>query len=177
MKKIINSNHVMIDIETLSTRPNAVIIQLAAVKFNKTGIIDRFSANIDPVDCKKYNCHISTDTLNWWKNKDIEIIKSWQSDIQKTETVMLDFIEWMSDDKKLVWCNGGSFDFPIISWVLSELKLSKPWKYWEEMDLRTISTFFDYKLPKGNTHNAIQDCEHQVQHILKLFNQLQGVEE
>lgn len=175
MFKIINDSHVMIDIETLSTKPNAVIIQLAAVKFNlSSGIIDRFTINIDPVDCKKYNCHISKDTLEWWSNKPKDVIQSWQSNVNPMRESIESFVEWIGTDKQWMWCNGGSFDFPIIAWACHELNIEKPWKYWSEMDLRTISSFCDYRLPKGNTHNALQDCEHQVSHLLKLFKQLSG---
>lgn len=174
MKKIFAGVHTMIDIETMSTNPNATIIQLAAAKFSlERGIFDEFIINIDPNDCKQYNCDISKETLLWWKDKPLEIRKSLFTNQKSLREAIESFTAWYGVNSNLIWCNGGSFDFPVISWAYIELGIERPWKYWNEMDLRTLSTFFDYRLPKsGTTHNALDDTKHQINHILKLMKSL-----
>ena len=62
----------MIDIETLSTKPNALILTIGAIKFNRNDDLkniedlETFYVRIDQNSCKKLNMDISKETLNWW---------------------------------------------------------------------------------------------------------------
>ena len=44
--------HVMIDLETMSTRSNASICSIGAVKFEGSTILDKFYCTIDLKSCK-----------------------------------------------------------------------------------------------------------------------------
>jgi DNA polymerase III epsilon subunit-like protein len=173
MFKILDEKYVMIDAETLSNRANSVIVQLGAVKFDVlNGITDTFMVNIDSADSKKYNCDISKDTLEWWMKQPAEIRKSWQVDKQPLREALMMFKDWYGTDKKYIWCNGASFDYPIVAWSFKECDIELPWKYWDELDVRTISTFFGYKLPKANNHTAKDDATAQANHLLKFFREI-----
>ena len=67
---------VMIDIETLSTKNNAAILSIGAVKFNiKSGVIDTYYQNIDASTAKKFNRDIDKSTLEWWSKQNPEALK------------------------------------------------------------------------------------------------------
>ena len=58
----------MIDLETLSTNPNAVILTLGAVKFNPfgTGQSDPMYFKMDVDSQTKLGRHVQPETLDWW---------------------------------------------------------------------------------------------------------------
>ena len=167
---MITDHGIMVDIETLSTDMNATIVQLAAVKFNlDKGIHDSFMVNILP-EPKKYNTHVSKSTLEWWMKQPKEVRMSWQKDQVELPEALTKFNAWLDKfPKSWMYCNGLSFDFPVIRWAYSQTGLKQNWDYWKEVDSRTINSLFDYRLPPGNTHNALDDVTHQANHLLKLF--------
>ena len=63
---------VMIDIETLSTNPNSLILTIGAIKFSRNKDIkclkdlDTFYVRINQNSCEKLNMDINKDTLDWW---------------------------------------------------------------------------------------------------------------
>ena len=135
------------------------------------GIYETFTVNIDSGESKIFNTHIDINTLLWWSERPVEIRRGWQTDkvgLIEALTKLNNFL----DEKTNTWCNGGSFDFPILDYSFKACGLTKKWKYWDEIDVRSISTFLDYKLPKGNTHNALEDCKHQTGHLLRLFKEM-----
>ena len=68
-----NYSQIMIDIETLSTQPNATILSISAVAFNPFEITTDFSNNpkFDVlVDLESQsNREISNDTIEWWSKQ------------------------------------------------------------------------------------------------------------
>ena len=66
--------HIMIDVESLGTRADAVILSLGAVKFDLTsGKIDDqgFYASISIDSNQELGRRIQEDTLLWWLKQDI----------------------------------------------------------------------------------------------------------
>lgn len=90
-------NHLMIDIETLSTQPNAVICAIGAVFFEpstgKTG--PSFYQTIDPRTSQNRGAHISADTVMWWLKQDKEPISELVSAKSHEIEVMLDFARFI----------------------------------------------------------------------------------
>jgi len=167
---MITDHGIMVDIETLSTDINATIVQIGALKFNlDKGIHDTFLVNILP-EPKKYNTHVSKDTLEWWMKQPKEIRMSWQVDQLPLPEALTKFNGWLSKfGKAWMYCNGLSFDYPAIRWSYNQTGIKQNWDYWKEVDSRTINSLFDYRLPPGNNHNALDDATHQATHLLKLF--------
>ncbi len=90
-------NHLMIDIETLSTQPNAVICAIGAVFFEpstgKTG--PSFYQTIDPRTSQNRGAHISADTVMWWLRQDKEPISELVGAKSHEIEVMLDFAKFI----------------------------------------------------------------------------------
>jgi len=69
---------VMVDIETLSTSPNSLILTIGAIKFSrnkevkKLEDLDTFYVRINQNSCKKLKMDISEDTLDWWNSQSEE---------------------------------------------------------------------------------------------------------
>ena len=68
--------HGMIDLETLSTRPDAVILTLGAVKFNPYTQDDPHDPLYFRIDVDAQTAlgrHVMEDTINWWATQPQEI--------------------------------------------------------------------------------------------------------
>lgn len=92
--------HLMIDFETLSLKPNAVILQFGAVAFNPdTGaIIDTFFANVDPRN--QPGRDIDANTVLWWFAQD-EAARGTILDATKAaDAVLSDEYEALSEDEQ-----------------------------------------------------------------------------
>ena len=68
----------MIDIETLSTKPNALILTIGAIKFSRNKDIesldktDNFYKRVVIKSCTKLNMDIDNNTIQWWNNQSKE---------------------------------------------------------------------------------------------------------
>lgn len=178
-------NHVMVDLETLATSPNAVILSIGAVRFNPyivTQVIDLdncFYRVIDIGSSIMTGMEISPETIKWWQKQSNEA----QSDVFLAESVhisnaLASFSSWLPTEDFTIWGNGSSFDIPILENAYRKTKITNPWKYSSHRDYRTIKMLYE-RLKKdknyfpekmnGTAHNALDDARHQVtclQHMM-----------
>src|ERR1035437_5938474 len=112
---IFNRQHIMLDLETMSTRANAAIVSIGAVKFTfESGMTDEFLINVDPISCHKKGLHIDPSTIEWWKTQPKEAMDAWKQNPQDIIYALEELNLFIgSTPKQLVWCQGASFDFPI----------------------------------------------------------------
>ena len=72
------NTEIMIDIETLSTKNNALILTIGVIKFQRGYEIkelknmETFYTRIDIKSCKNLNMHVDDDTLKWWDKQSEE---------------------------------------------------------------------------------------------------------
>jgi len=164
----LSNENICVDLETLSTRSNAVIVTLAAVRFDlKTDEQEIFCVNINPVEGKKLGLHISQDTLDWWMKQPPEAVKAWQHSRIGITEALTQFNEWCGETKDTnFWCNGTNFDFPVLESSYEVVDMKEPWRYFNLMDMRTIYKVakLDFKkFPRvGQHHNAVDDCRTQI---------------
>jgi DNA polymerase III epsilon subunit-like protein len=161
---------IIIDLETLSTRPNACIVSIGAVAFTiKDGITEEFIINIDAASSKKFGLHLDPDTIDWWKKQSPEAIKSWQNNPVSLDKALHMFCDFYGPTSCPVWGNGSSFDITIMESALYAIGWDKrdgvvkgshlPWKFWDIYDLRTITNLFGVKVTKTQVnHNALHDA-------------------
>ena len=171
MEYLLNKPMVMVDLETLSTLPNAAIISIGAVKFTiNGGITDEFTINISPSSSKSLGLHIDKETVSWWSTQPIEARMAWQTNQHSLEPALESFTIWLGEcSNTFMVCNGASFDFPILSSSFSAIGKKVPWNFYNELDLRTISTILNVKLTRGNDHNALSDAKNQVEQLIDIF--------
>ena len=170
----------MLDLETLSVRPNAVILVIGAIKFNRG---EKWDENIDEIGLKKLDIfykrikistciyeglHLDTKTKKWWDEQDDDV--KYEA-LKNPERVTLreglcSFKEWFgSNPRTKIWGNGSSFDCTILGEAYKRCDMEVPWKFWLERDLRTIMDLGKvnmYDLPKYHKHNALYDCYRQI---------------
>ena len=143
---------IMIDIETLSTRPDAAILQIGAVQFDRdTGAVSNtFLVSVDKDfydDNKAF--HQDEETIKWWSKQPKAARDALNINKVKTLPLALDrLVEWAEDigfeesynfGEDEVWANG-QFDLPILSYAFGRMYGDgvMPWKFRQERDLRTV---------------------------------------
>ena len=160
-------NDVMIDIETLGTTPDSVILSIAAVEFNlRTGIIFReLYRQIRP---NQHDRKICTETVRWWLDKSPLLISESFSGNNHLTDILIELSIFVGD--KTVWSQGTDFDFPILDHAFNACNISIPWKYYAKRDTRTAYDVcgFDPKSIErvGVHHNALSDCKHQIKCVV-----------
>jgi len=163
----------MIDIETLATTPDAVILTIGAVEFNP------FSDDIGDtlysrLDVEQGNRVIEDNTIEWWGKQDKHLQEEAFSDGDRIQLEdSLKKLTKMVVKNNRVWANGISFDIPILENAYRSYGMHPPWNFWDVLDTRTIYKINPNKSKLGNSHNALEDCVNQIvllQESLKSLN-------
>ena len=77
---------------------------------------------------------------------------------------------------KVVWCNGASFDFPILSNAFLAVGKNAPWAYYNQRDFRTLKNmvsrddFDKLKVAPMVAHSALADAAAQALTTINIFN-------
>lgn len=161
----------MLDLETLSLEPNAVIVSIGATKFTiNDGIIDKFSVNIDPFDAKSHGLHIDPDTVAWWKGQPKEISDLWKVDPQPLRDALTKFCLWFGGKSLPIYGNSPSFDCIAIKESMKVTGIPCPWNFRDEVDYRTICKLIDIPFTKNDhLHSALDDAVSQTEHLLQIL--------
>lgn len=161
-----------IDIETLSTRPNAAVISIGIAVFDRrTGeICDTLYREVHIDDAVRHG-HVDGHTLAWWMKQGDEAkqLFSYNEDKKPLSSVIWDVGSFLGLYPEIrVWGNGSTFDITILEMACINLVQPAPWKFQHVRDMRTIvdaaaALGFDKKsIPfDGVPHNALDDAMHQ----------------
>jgi hypothetical protein len=176
------NNNLMIDIETLGTKPGSVILSIAAVEFDlttgKIGAI--FHQNIDIDSCIEAGLKMQKDTIIWWLNQSKEAqLKVTQHTGNPLRNVLRSFIQWCNDynfSTIKVWGNSARFDLGILESAFDAFKMPLPWKHYNECDVRTLVMFApeikEETEFEGVKHTPVDDCKHQIKYCSAIYTKL-----
>jgi len=169
---------VMIDIETASTKYDACILSIGIVKFNlfdSSKEREELELLIFLDSSIEAGLRVSDDTMNWWKKQDIKVYN--HVFIEEPRLSLKDALErmnkFLSQSTLERYWSQGSFDYVILENALEKLEMTPVWKFYQIRDSRTLSQLISI-LPKKptNAHNAIVDCNYQIDVVLSVYDQL-----
>lgn len=181
-------NRIMIDLETLGTRPGSIILSIGAVRFDLDhGITGEFYTNINVEDAETYDLTITASTVLWWMNQSDEARKALASAKKPLLEALLDFDEWAraADFKRNpqadideLWGNGPDFDNALLASAYKAADLEIPWSYRANRCYRTMwSMFPQIPFEKPTTaHNSLEDARAQAIHLRKILLSLKREE-
>lgn len=158
----------MIDLETLATGPDAVIITIGALRFDPyandrkrpVGEMPNFYCRVDPGSFDYPEAEINDETMAWWAKQPPEIQHEAfgegvsRLDIRDALDQLFDFCR--PCDR--VWANGPAFDIIILETAARRLGRTVPWQFWKARDCRTVFRMVPSRDVKANNHNALDDC-------------------
>lgn len=168
----LEGTHVMVDLETLGTAHNAVIISLGAAQFNKDGVSSTFYRRVDPQSCVKAGLQMDVSTVLWWMEQSDEARAEFRHRGQPLDEVLSAFESWFPTNACL-WGNGATFDNILLESAFKATQRVKPWPYWGDRCYRTVKNLYPDIKPdafEGTKHNALHDAVHQARHLIKIAN-------
>lgn len=176
--------NVMVDLETLGTRPGCKIMSIGAVVFNPAGVEEQkqFYTDIH----RDQPLQEQHDTIAWWEGVRKDNPKAYDrifgSELKRwpLADALNSFTGWVNElgGEVLVWGNGADFDNPILSAAYTAYGMPQPWGPWNGRCYRTLKGLrSDIRLSrKGTHHNALDDAISQAQHAVELLNATRGWE-
>lgn len=171
---------VMIDLETLATSTDAVILTIGAVRFDPFGsdikepAMDSFYVKVDIDSCDELGLVSNDDTIAWWAQQSKEAqAEAFEGNDRVHIREAFDRLYKFCWGAKRVWSNGAAFDVPICEHVYKKLNKAIPWSFWAVRDVRTA---FDLGInpnrPPVLAHHALQDAWNQAVGIQNVYNTL-----
>jgi hypothetical protein len=175
----------MLDIETLGTQTDSVILSIAAVSFNIASgeIKSIFNQSISLQSCIDAGLKIDEGAFNFWMKQNDEARKT----IYAAEKILLagalcGLTRWITDIETeehknvIVWGNGSIFDIGILNYAYNACSMKAPWRYVNERCYRTlVSLYPDVRRDEpfvGIKHDPIADCEHQIKILIKILEKI-----
>jgi exodeoxyribonuclease VIII len=171
---------VMIDIETLGNTPDATVLTIAGIAFDRMG---HYGMVADPttldfyyarVEIDHQNRQINEDTVDWWAKQPEEAkTEAFHPDQRiPLDIAMIELNKWASGADRY-WANGAGFDFTILESCNRQFNNKSPWNFWQVLDARTIYKMVpDHFIPQNNKHHALWDCLSQIQRLTECFHKL-----
>jgi DNA polymerase III epsilon subunit-like protein len=155
----------MLDLETLSSRPNAYIFQVGLVSFDGHYVRDwRIRWMEQP------GSHIDPSTLEWHLDQGTftrdEVYTDHLADV-------LQQVDRYLHPNDIIWAQSPDFDCTILADAFRRLSpYAVPWKFWRTRCVRTILAGVDRStLPTHESmgltkHRAVDDCKVQIAQVL-----------
>ena len=171
----------MIDIETLSTKNNALILTIGAIKFDRKDNIEElkdmetFYYRIEIESSKNIGMDIDPDTLKWWDTQEDEAkFEALINTDRKPIKIVLAKLSLFLRGVHYFWANSPNFDCIILENAYKMCNLVVPWKFWSLRDCRTVYDLANIKLNSvGITkHNSLDDCYNQIVCLKKSLKKL-----
>lgn len=169
--------HIVLDLETLSTLPHAIVVSIGAVALTMHGeFVSEFHT---PVICSSQpERDMSESTCTWWSGQSDEAKAAsiLAADAIPASEALQAFSAWLlvhANPKTVkVWGNGSNFDNVILSSLYSDYsELSRPWAYWNDRDMRTMLDLHPHAKDvgpfEGIKHHALHDARHEAKQLAK----------
>jgi hypothetical protein len=168
----------MLDIETLSLRPDAAVTQIGwcVVNLDTGGVVEFNSAQVK-VDT--FDRHVDFDTVKWWMKQDKKVAESvFELENNDRDHAMEVFyrLKTIVDAHPdiTVWGSPAMFDLPVLTSLWGGLK---PWRYNYERDMMTLYKTFDPEgalkpPPNEMGHDAKWDAVWQASYLVLLNEKL-----
>ena len=168
----------MIDLETLSTNPNATILTVGGVKFDPYTMAEPSQGMYFRVDVDsqtEMGRDVMQETVNWWSKQPKEISdEAFSDDNRASLDDMIKKINKFSVGVDVFWCQGPLFDYAILQDIYKQLGYPVPWQYWQIRDSRTLFSLVpkDPDEKRTGLHNALEDCYFQAKKVQRVYKQL-----
>jgi hypothetical protein len=155
-----SSTSIILDIETLSRRPHAIITEIGVIAFNRADfvIIDEIVIRPGFYPQIEAGRHLCNETLQFHrKNKTLPMEVSDQDPALSIRD-LADFIR--RHNPKQIWIQGPDFDRPILESFHQDNGAELPWDYWRVSDSRTTwNLAFPGVKHDKRPHSALGDCK------------------
>ena len=174
-----NMHDIMVDLETLGTYNDTVILSIGAVYFNRdTGETGQeFYTVLAKNSGANKERTVSGDTLEWWETQSRKVYDKAMSGTTDLEDALIGLRKFIHPKCK-VWGNGATFDISILEDAYIQTSQAIPWKFWNVRDVRTVVDIASEMVGKGkqpkDLHDPVVDCKYQIKYICEMIAILRG---
>jgi hypothetical protein len=175
---------IMVDLETLSSAPDAAIVAIGAVTFNdgsipaKDFVRQTFSVVIDARSSQRLGGRIDGETVSWWLRQPELARMALLTEPKMTASAILDFCGWVKAQSGAprIWGNGANFDNVVLRQTFERAHINAPWEFRADRCYRTLKALrpdipFE---PYGTHHNALDDAFAQAVHAERILAAIKG---
>lgn len=163
---------IMLDLETLGTRPGCVIRSIGACTFNPNGegTGAEFYVNVSEISCGQAGLTVDPKTAEWWSKQSKEAQDALLVDQKSLSDALWSFTTWFhTHGGERVWSHGANFDQPILEAAYvaeGSFPIGAPWSYWSSRCTRTLFDVAQVDTKAGGRrggvhHNALDDAKFQ----------------
>lgn len=183
---------IIIDLETLGTRPGCIILEIGACAIDgRTGeITANFSRRLDEVFWRWVE-PLNDDmnkTIDWWHGPETvetyyRLLKRHREGLcplkpRDPKVALAAFASWFQGKtgngpgrEVRIWANGPSFDIAILQAAYDRYGVDRPWTCWQERCVRTALELANYErgsvpwVERGPRHRALNDARHEARKL------------
>lgn len=162
---------VMLDLETLATSPNSVILTFGAIKFDPFDSTKEmsdglyFRINVD--EQIALGRHVDEGTVAWWGTQNEQVREEALGEHDRVS--LEDFTKALNKfvlTADRIWAQGPVFDIVILENLYRMLNKPCPWPYYSIRDSRTLlKALGDDREGGALLHNALADAVSQAQAV------------
>lgn len=166
--------NVMLDLETLGTRPVSPILVIGACRFGPKaeGVGEIFSARVSLEHNLDTGAIVDGKTFEWWlrQNDESRLALIEGSPALPLLPALLELKNFIGD--RVVWGNGVGFDNAMATEAACRVYGEPLWEFWKDRCYRTLKSLFplpDEKLPtRMGLHIAHEDAVYQAQVLMEM---------
>ena len=173
--------HIMLDLETMDSGPNAAIVSIGAVTFDPHSYWiseDTFYTDVDLADSMREGGTVSASTIKFWLTQAKAAQPSWTASQTSLTWALADLVTWTAGvnpkhETLRLWGHGATFDPVVLNSAFNACYIISPFDYRSARDTRTVFEMagLDFtKFPKtGTAHNALHDAITQTRAVQAAF--------
>lgn len=172
-----NRLDLMIDIETLSIKKNALFFEIGWCSFEMGNIDNRQSGvfKVDIMNSLMAGSVVDQETVEWWRSQDNR--PKMQAYDATPEKKALEQLIVLCGQHEFFWANSPKFDLIHLEAGFDRHGLKAPWAHYQEMDQRTIKKLarrMGWDMPDQaiTTHNAQQDAVDQAIWVSQMIDMM-----
>jgi len=170
--------NIMLDLETLGTAADAVIVSIGAVFFDVTGLGDKVYIPINIDSSIAAGRTVTAGTILFWLRQSKEAQDATFKLNEKALSLpdalqeFRKFVARAQDDNVTVWGMGSDFDCAMLSDAYARCRIRQPWKYSASRCFRTLKALYPDVTEEERTgvyHNALDDAVTQAEHAVRIL--------
>ena len=170
------ARHLMVDLETLATSPDAVILTIGAVTFDPASnkIFDKLYYRVDVDSCDRLGMVVDDATIEWWSKQAANVqTEAFAEDNRVPIEEVIEKFHKFAWNCDAFWSHGATFDLVILDCYYRKLNKVPPWNFWQIRDTRTLFDLgYDPEMPKEGLHNALEDASRQAIGVQTIYRKL-----
>tara|TARA_Y100001938_G_scaffold145590_1_gene222589 strand:+ start:779 stop:1378 length:600 start_codon:yes stop_codon:yes gene_type:complete len=176
-------NEIMIDLETLGTKPGSAIVSIGACAWSQDHdeIGPTFYTNVNAKSCQQAGLTLDAETVLFWMKQNEQARAALTTGsalplavaLEQLTAFVVSVRQALPGRKDLgIWGNDNTFDIVLTEAAYDTVDKVYPWNFWESRSVRTHVAHgrrlgFDPKkdMPReGTYHNALDDAIHQAKY-------------